>query len=103
MASTPITKKIAMLVGQLVLAYIYGMLGIILTALQFIRTGPQKFFRRVERPTPPAQATDPVYGKHEMIKLKVLFSFIDIMSMKRCFRHLVSLCIVFQKVQQIDH
>lgn len=30
----------------------------------------QSFFRRVERPTPPAQATDPVYGKHEMIKLK---------------------------------
>lgn len=32
--------------------------------------GPTKFFKRVQRPTPPPQATDPAYGTHELIKLK---------------------------------
>jgi hypothetical protein len=73
MASKPMALKVAMFIGQLVLTFIYGMLGTILTFLLFLRLGPKKFFRRVERPTPPPQATDPVYGKHEMIKLKVVF------------------------------
>jgi len=76
MASTSTSTKILLLIGQLVLALSYGTFGIILTFLQFIRLGPTKFFRRVERPTPPAQATDPVYGKHEMIKLKVILLFL---------------------------
>jgi hypothetical protein len=71
MASTPIHVKILMFAGQIVLAFIYGTFGTILTFLLFVRSGPKKFFRRVERSTPPAQATDPIYGKHEMIKLKV--------------------------------
>ncbi len=75
MALTSPLAKILLLIGQLVLVFIYGTLGIILTFLQFIRLGPTKFFRQVERPTPPAQATDPVYGKHEMIKLKVILFF----------------------------
>ncbi|CAF2891059.1 unnamed protein product [Rotaria sp. Silwood2] len=70
MASTPISVKILMLIGQLVLACIYGTLGTIMTCLLFLRLGPRKFFRRVERPTPPAQAIDPVYGEHAIIKLK---------------------------------
>lgn len=76
MASTSTIAKILLFTGQLVLAFSYGTLGIILTFLQFIRLGPTKFFRRVERPTPPSQAIDPVYGKHEMIKLKVIFLFL---------------------------
>jgi hypothetical protein len=71
MASIPIHVKILMFVGQIVLTVIYGTLGTILTLLLFVRSGPTKFFRRVERSTPPAQATDPIYGKHDLIKLKV--------------------------------
>jgi hypothetical protein len=64
-----------MFIGQIVLALFYGTLGTIMTSLLFLRLGRAKFFRKVERPTPPAQATDPVYGKHEMIKLKVISIF----------------------------
>ena len=71
MASTPFIVKILMLVAQIVLAGVYGLLGTVLTALLFLRLGRAKFFRRVERPTPPPQATDPIYGQHDMIKLKV--------------------------------
>ncbi|CAF1022012.1 unnamed protein product [Rotaria sordida] len=70
MASIPISVKILMLIGQIILACIYGTFGTILTVLLFLRIGPKKFFRRVDRPSPPAQATDPVYGEHGMIKLK---------------------------------
>jgi len=70
MAPPPLTVKILMFVGQMTLALFYGTLGSILTLLQCIRIGPKLFFRRVERAIPPVQATDPVYGKHEMIKLK---------------------------------
>jgi hypothetical protein len=72
MASTPTIVKIVTLIGQIILTFVYGTLGTILTFLQFLRIGPKKFFNQVERPTPPAQATDPVYGKHDMIKLKVV-------------------------------
>jgi hypothetical protein len=72
MASTPTSVKILMFTGQIVLALFYGTLGSIATFLQLIRLGPKKFFGRVERPTPPAQATDPIYGKHDMLKLKVI-------------------------------
>ncbi|CAF0779997.1 unnamed protein product [Rotaria sp. Silwood1] len=70
MASTPIMVKILMLIGQIIFACVYGTFGTILTCLLFLRLGPKKFFRRVERPTPPIQATDPVYGEQGMIKLK---------------------------------
>jgi len=75
MASTPPIVKIVMLIARIILTLFYGTLGSILTLLQFVRIGPKKFFRRVERPTPPARATDPIYGKHDMIKLKVVLFF----------------------------
>ena len=71
MAPPPVVVKLLMLVGQVVLACIYGLLGTALTALLYLRLGREKFFRRGQRPTPPPQATDPIYGKHDMIKLKV--------------------------------
>lgn len=70
MPSTPLPLKIVLGVGQIVLALFYGALGSILTLLLFIRSGPAKFFRRVQRPSPPSKATDSVYGTHEMITLK---------------------------------
>jgi hypothetical protein len=75
MASTPIIVKLLTFVGQIVLALFYGTLGTVVTFVQFLRLGQAKFFRQVQRPTPPAQATDPLYGKHEMIKLKVISIF----------------------------
>ncbi len=71
MASKSIGFKIAMLVGQLILACFYGLLGTILTFVTFLRLGRERFFRRVERPKPPPQALDPIYGEHGMLKLKV--------------------------------
>jgi len=76
MASIPIHVKILTVVGQIVLTVIYGTLGTISALLLFVRSGPTKFFRRVERPKPPSQATDPVYGKHQLIKLKVILLFL---------------------------
>ncbi|UJR37562.1 hypothetical protein I4U23_030263 [Adineta vaga] len=70
MASPPIHIKILFLIGQLVLVLFYGTLGTVLTFLGFLRSGPNKFFRKVERSTPPPQALDPIYGEHKMIKLK---------------------------------
>lgn len=75
MASTPIVVKVATLIVQIILALFYGTLGTILTFLQLLRIGPGKFFGRVQRPVPPSQATDPIYGRHEMIKLKVICFF----------------------------
>jgi hypothetical protein len=71
MASTPITLRVGMLVGQIVMVLFYGTLGTIATFVQFLRLGRADFFKRVKRPTPPAPSTDPIYGKHEMMKLKV--------------------------------
>jgi len=70
MATTSSIVKILSILVQIILSFFYGTLGTILTFLLFLRLGRKKFFQRVQRPTPPAQATDPVYGKHEMIKLK---------------------------------
>ncbi|CAF1441486.1 unnamed protein product [Adineta steineri] len=70
MDSIPIHTQILMIIGKIVLALFYGTLGTFSTVLLLIYNGPSKFFRRVQRATPPAQAMDPVYGKHDMIKLK---------------------------------
>ena len=67
---SPVVQAL-MLAVKIVLACVYGLMGSIGTVLICLRLGPKKFFRRVERPTPPPQATDPVYGKHDMLKLKV--------------------------------
>jgi hypothetical protein len=71
MASKSIGFKLLLFVGQISLAYIYGLFGSLLTILLFLRLGIRKFFKRVERPLPPTQALDSVHGKHDMIKLKV--------------------------------
>lgn len=65
--------NLALIIGQIILVGIYGVLGTIMAFLLFLRLGREKFFRRVSRPKPPSVATDPIYGKHEMIKLKVMF------------------------------
>jgi hypothetical protein len=102
MASTPTIVKLLMFTGQIVFAFFYGTLGTILTILQFFRLGPNKFFRRVSRPIPPALATDPIYGKHDMIKLKVILFFSELI-LKKYSSHLMLLFIMFQKVHQINH
>lgn len=49
---------------------LYGIYGSIMTFLRLIRLGSKRFFRRVDRSTPPPRALDSIYGTHEMIKLK---------------------------------
>ncbi|CAF4281108.1 unnamed protein product, partial [Adineta steineri] len=56
MDSIPIHTQILMVVGKIVLTLFYGTLGTFSTVLLLIYNGPSKFFRRVERATPPAQA-----------------------------------------------
>ncbi|CAF0943619.1 unnamed protein product [Adineta ricciae] len=70
MAPAPAYVKILLAVGQIVLALFYGTLGTVFTLLHLLRSGREKFFRRVERPTPPQVALDPIYGEHKMLKLK---------------------------------
>lgn len=69
--ATPVSVVAYSFLGLTCLSFLYGICGIIVTALQFLRTGPRRFFKRVERPAPPAKALDPIYGTHEMMKLKV--------------------------------
>lgn len=73
MALKSIAFNVALIIGQLILVGFYGVLGTLATFFLFLRLGPSKFFTRVPRPRPPTAATDPVYGKHEMITLKVMF------------------------------
>ena len=71
MALPSVVGQALKLAVKIVLVCVYGLMGSLATVLMCIRLGPKKFFRRVERPTPPPQATDPVYGTHGMLKLKV--------------------------------
>lgn len=106
MPPTPTIVKLAFATGQLVFALIYGTLGTVLTFLQFLRLGPRKFFTRVSRPTPPAVAIDPVYGAHELIKLKVfiiVFLLYKYVYIYIYISHPVLLFIMCQKVHQINH
>lgn len=105
MVPPPLVVKILMLVGQLVLAGIYGLLGTILTALLYLRLGREKFFRRGQRPSPPPQATDPAYGKHDMIKLKVPLhwrSQLMYIDFELISSRLTSLCTTYRKVCQVN-
>lgn len=72
MDDIPLIVKIIALIGKLVLAAFWGTYGTVLACLLFLQLGPRKFFKRVQRPVPPTAATDPVYGKHSMITLKVI-------------------------------
>jgi len=58
-------------IGLNCLTLIYGLYGILLFIFQFLRVGSKRFLKRVERPTPPEKATNPIFGVHNMIKLKV--------------------------------
>lgn len=60
-------------IGLTCLTFLYGIYGFFLAMLQFLRFGPKRYFRRVDRPTPPAKAMDTAYGEHHMMKLKVMF------------------------------
>ena len=71
MALPPLVFDALVIVGSLVLVYVYGILGTLLTILLFVKVGREKFFRRVPRPQPPIQAQDPTYGQHNFITLKV--------------------------------
>ena len=75
MSLTSTALRLAMFAGQIVMTLFYGTLGTFATFALFVRLGRADFFKRVKRPTPPAVSTDPIYGKHEMKKLKVLVIF----------------------------
>lgn len=70
--SKPEMLEYVMFVGQIILAIFYGTIGTFMTMLLFITAGPKKFFRRVQRPSLPAVATDPIFGKHGVLVLKVM-------------------------------
>ena len=59
-------------IGLTCLTFLYGIYGSFLAILQFLRFGPKRYFRRVDRPTPPTKAMDTAYGEHHMMKLKVM-------------------------------
>ncbi|CAF2105771.1 unnamed protein product [Rotaria magnacalcarata] len=69
-AVTPTSFLAYSIVGIACLSAIYSILGTLLTFFQYIRVGQKRFFERIDRPTPPTKALDPIYGTHEMIKLK---------------------------------
>ena len=75
--------------GLTCLLCVYGILGTLLTILQFFRLGKKRFFELKDRPSPPSKATDRIYGNHEMIKLKV-FSVMFLFSSK----HYFNMCII---------
>jgi len=91
-------------IGLNCLAFIYGLYGILLFIFQFLRVGSKRFLKRVERPTPPEKATNPIFGVHNMIKLKVYiwFFFLDIEFVCKCFSLRVLHFIMYQKVYQIN-
>jgi hypothetical protein len=62
-------------IGLACLTFLYGIYGTIFAALQFLRMGPRRYFRRVQRPKPPTKAMDSLHGEHQMLKLKVLIDF----------------------------
>jgi len=74
-SATPTSIVVYSFVGISCLSFLYGIYGAVVAFLQFLYLGPKRFFRRVERPKPPAKATDSIYGNHEMIKLKVFYLF----------------------------
>ncbi|UJR08656.1 hypothetical protein I4U23_012915 [Adineta vaga] len=69
-AATPVSLVAYSFFGLLFLSSVYTFYGIFLTFLKFLRYGRKRFFTRIDRPEPPVKATDRIYGKHEMIKLK---------------------------------
>ncbi|CAF2933575.1 unnamed protein product [Rotaria sp. Silwood2] len=69
-SATPVSIVAYSFIGITYLAVLYGIYGALCTFFQFIRVGRKRFFQRVDRPSPPSKATDPIYGNHEMIKLK---------------------------------
>ena len=68
---SPVSMVAYSFIGLTCLTFIYGIYGAMLAFLQFLSLGPRRFFRKVNRPTPPAKAMDPIYGEHQMMKLKV--------------------------------
>ncbi len=70
-SASPASMVVFSFFGLLGLSVLYGMYGLIITAFQFLLIGPKRFFKKIDRPIPPPKATNAIYGKHEMIKLKV--------------------------------
>ncbi|CAF0819850.1 unnamed protein product [Adineta ricciae] len=68
--ATPISLVVYSFLGLLCTTFLYGIYGIFLTILKFLRYGHKRFFTQISRPEPPVKATDRIYGKHEMLKLK---------------------------------
>ncbi|CAF0857293.1 unnamed protein product [Rotaria sp. Silwood1] len=69
-SATPVSIVAYSFIGITYLAILYGIYGALFTFFQFLRVGRKRFFQRVDRPSPPSKAMDPIYGNHEMIKLK---------------------------------
>lgn len=81
--SSPASIFAYSIVGLGLLSFLYGIFGILLTIVQFIVVGKKRFFKRVDRPKPPVKAMDPIYGKHEMIKLNVIYFDFNFKNMKK--------------------
>jgi hypothetical protein len=73
--ASPVSMVVYSFIGLNCLAFLYGIFGALLTFFRFLRLGSKRFFKRVDRPTPPSKAMDPIYGTHDMIKLKVIIYF----------------------------
>ncbi|CAF1069453.1 unnamed protein product [Rotaria sordida] len=69
-SATPVSIIAYSFIGITYLAFLYGIYGVLLTLFQFLCVGRKRFFQRIDRPSPPSKAMDPIYGNHEMIKLK---------------------------------
>ena len=99
---TPASTVAYSYLGMTCLSFLYGLYGLMLTFLQFLRLGPKRFFSRVHRPTPPSRAMDPIYGTHGMLKLKVFNIFLNTVLCVKYFSLRVYHFIMFQKVYRIN-
>jgi hypothetical protein len=73
--TSPTSLVVYSFIGLTCLTFLYGIYGTIFAILQFLRLGPRRYFRRVDRPKPPAKAMNSVHGEHQMMKLKVTIDF----------------------------
>ncbi|CAF0851158.1 unnamed protein product [Adineta steineri] len=69
-AATPVSLVVHSFLGLVCLTILFGFYGTVLTTCRFLRYGRKRFFKKFDRPKPPAKALDRLSGKHEMIKLK---------------------------------
>ncbi len=73
--TSPASMVVYSFIGLTCLTFLYGMYGTLFAILQFLRLGPRRYFRKVDRPKPPAKAMSSIHGEHQMMKLKVMIYF----------------------------